>query len=194
MDQDTARHIGAIHDELDALWHNLELRSTVQEQRERAERHAEEARQIRGQLESYKQELGEHIRNLHEQTSKYVNVVMALGYTGYFATWSFTKDGLSPNHHSLVGLLGFVSVAIFCLWEMFGVFVRFRTLADLQALFRNSISVSDFAALKDDLTLRENRTMAILRPVHAVVFMVSFGCVAFGGLVMMHSLYMKLAG
>ncbi|MDW9588646.1 hypothetical protein GOA80_21750 [Sinorhizobium meliloti] len=194
MDQDTARHIKAIHDELDVLWRHLELRSTADEHRERAERHAEEARQIGQQLEGYKKQLGEHIRNLTEQTSKYVNVVMAIGYTGYFATWSFTKEGLGPDHHMLVGLLGFVSVAIFCLWEMFGVFVRFKALSNLQTLFRNSVSVQDFEALKDDLTSREDRTIAIIRPLHAIVFTVSFGCVAFGGLVMMHSLYTKLAG
>ncbi len=192
MDQETAQQIRVIHNELDELWRLLQQRSTVDEHLERARRFEEEARQTGEQIDFYRKELSSNIREVHEQTSKYVNVVMAIGYTGYFATWSFATESLGPSHHAVIGLLGFVSVAIFCLWEMFGVFVRFKVLANLQTLFRDGVSVAEFEALRQELLVREDRTKALLRPLHLLVFTVSFGCIAFGGLVMMHSLYMKL--
>ncbi|WP_457578982.1 hypothetical protein [Ensifer adhaerens] len=193
MDQQTPQQIKAIHDELDALWRLLEQRSSVDEHLERARHFEEKARQTGEQIDFYRKELSNHIREAHEQTSKYVNVVMAIGYTGYFATWSFTKDSIVPSHHALIGLLGFVSVAIFCLWEMFGVFVRFNALTNMQTLFRDGISVGDFEALRQKLLIQEDRTRALIRPIHLFVVTVSFGSIAFGGLVLMHSLYMKLA-
>lgn len=52
---------------------------------------------------------------------RYFGSIMAVGYAGYFATWFLFKDEIrsTPAIVSLVALLGFSSLTMFMLWEVF---------------------------------------------------------------------------
>ncbi|MGH0357523.1 hypothetical protein GHJ84_08805 [Sinorhizobium meliloti] len=192
MEPETAKYLIALDDEIRALWRTLKHHSDAAEFSTAAQRHRESAEKIQAELDSYQAGMAGMIKNLHEEAARYINVVSVIGYTGYFATWAFTKDVLDKDSHALIGLLGMISVALFCLWEMFGVFIRLHAVTELSNVFRNGLSISDFEKFKQDLIVREAKRMAILGPAHKLVFLISSGCVFSGGLMMMHLLYASL--
>jgi len=65
------------------------------------------------------------------QAQAYTNVVLAAGYAGFFAIWSFLKPELSKVQIFWSALLVSVSLATFILWEVYQVSYRSRSLLSL---------------------------------------------------------------
>ncbi len=192
MDSDTAKYLMALDSQIQGLWKSLKHHSNAAEHRERAREYQQKADRIEQQMLSYKTELSASIKTLHEESARYTNVVMVIGYAGYFATWGFTKDILGKDFTAFVGLMGMLSVAVFCLWEMFVILTRLQAVSELGQIFRNMISVEDFEPLRDEQMRREANRAMIIAPVHKLVFTFSLTAMAAGGLVMMHALYSSL--
>ena len=133
------------------------------------------------------------LKATHDESTKYFNVVSVVGYASYFATWSFTKDILNAETASFVGFMGMISVSLFVLWEMWMIMaVRMKTISELNHVLRNTISREDFEVLKADLERNEARRIAIITPMHRLVFSASLLTATAGGATMMHALFLSL--
>ncbi|KSV88283.1 hypothetical protein [Sinorhizobium sp. GL28] len=192
MDEQTARCLLELDDQIQGLWRALEHHSNAEEFRAAARRHQERAEEIQASTESYARDFEKMIRNLHEESIKYINTVSVIGYTAYFATWAFTKGSMTNQQHALIGLLGMLSVAAFVLWEMLQGFVRLQAISDLSRIYREGISVENFERVRDEQLRREAKRMTIFNPAHKLVFLFSAGCAFYGGAMLMHLLYSSL--
>lgn len=56
---------------------------------------------------------------LYEKASSYTNLVISVGYAGFYTTWAFLKDSLPREEMVLAALSMAVSIAFFILWEVF---------------------------------------------------------------------------
>lgn len=185
LDKETAAYMLQLSEDLDRLWRYIGYDEKAKEARARA-------RDIEGKVADYKKEAEDFLRRQSEETSKYFNTVMAVGYAGYFATWTLTRADLDKWHSSFIGLMGMTSLAIFILWELFTMFIRMKTLQELGAFFQNVISVDDFEPFKREQASREAKRLMLVRPLWTLVFCVSTGAATIGAADMMVQLYKNL--
>ena len=71
------------------------------------------------------------------QAQAYTNVVLAAGYAGFFGIWSFVKDDLSPGTMFISAFLITISLGLFVLWEVIGMYARNQILTRLAAVVAN---------------------------------------------------------
>jgi hypothetical protein len=192
MDADTAKYLFELDDQIERLWRTLESHSTAEEYRRSAQEYLEKANHIEKQVQDYRNELAVHVKNLSEESARYVNIVSVIGYAGYFATWGFTKDILGKETTAFVGLAGMLSVGIFVLWEMFNIMLRLKAVGAIGHIFQSGTSVEHFEEMSQKLKRDEAKAIAIFTPVHRIVFTVSSLAAIAGGLAMMHKLYTTL--
>ena len=87
-------------------------------------------------LQEFIQKQKEVIIISYEQAKNYSNIIMMGGYAGLFAIWGFTKSNLEKWQSISVGLLTLLSVLIFILFELYGLWFRstqtFNLLSQLQ--------------------------------------------------------------
>ena|SRR6185437_340248 len=69
--------------------------------------------------EKYKNFIVEWQGNLFNKAVAYTNLIVAGGYAGAFALWSYTKTSLSPQATATVGLLLVISLVFFVSFEVF---------------------------------------------------------------------------
>ncbi|KQS73021.1 hypothetical protein ASG39_04700 [Rhizobium sp. Leaf371] len=188
IDPEVERYIRDLYEGLNNVWASIEHHSSAAEHRERQHRFEEEAKRIRQQTDEYRNEIARHLQKLSEETSKYVNVVSVIAYAGYFTTWSFTKELLGKHDTALVGLMGIVSVSLFVLWEMYQTFLRISVQSELGRFMQGGVSVEHFEELGKELRLNEARRIAILAPLHKLVFLSSFVGAIAGASVMIYRL------
>ncbi len=185
MDKDTAKYMLQLTEEIDRLWRYLGYD-------EEAEKHRNEARDIEGRVAGYKREASDFFGTQYEHSARYFNTIMAVGYAGYFATWTLTRADIDKWHASFVGLMGMVSLCLFICWELFAMYIRFKGLSELQALFQNMISVDDFQPLRDQQIASETKRLMIVRPIWVIVFFLSVSSAATGAIDLMFQLYRNL--
>lgn len=191
--QQQAPNAQQIREELDRLWIVLGHMDRANQHRLAAAEFHEKAEETERQANLIRTELHATIKQMHEESTKYVNAIAVIGYAGYFAAWSFTKDLLPKEVTLFVGLMGMISIALFVIWEMWTVFaVRLKTISEVGKIMREMVSYEDFEVLKNDLQKNEAKRIAILAPAHRVVFAISSGTAFAGGLALMHALYMGL--
>lgn len=65
------------------------------------------------------------------QAQAYTNVILVVGYAGFFAIWSFVKADMTRAQVFWSGLLIALSLTAFILWEIYGAFYRSRSLLSL---------------------------------------------------------------
>lgn len=170
---------------IDGLWKYLG-------EGEEVKRLREDARDIEGKVSHYKKEAEDLFRKQHEESARYFNTAMAVGYAGYFATWTLTRNYIDKWHSSFIGLMGIFSLAIFICWELFMMHIRMRNLANLNTFFRDMISVHDFEPMRQKQLNKETQMMLFVRPIWALVFSLSAGAAAVGGFDLMIQLYKNL--
>jgi hypothetical protein len=66
----------------------------------------------------------ELIASSYEQAKNYSNIIMMGGYAGLFTIWNFTKSDLEKWQNITVGLLALISVFLFVLFELYGLWLR----------------------------------------------------------------------
>lgn len=192
MDNETAKQFDATYKEMDALWEQLRLHSSADEHMRRAEEFRAKAEEIGEKTNFLRKELQSYLKQMHEETSRYVNVVAVIGYAGYFATWSFTKDILGKGPTTFVALMGMISVGLFVLWEMWVILaVRLRAINDLSYALRH-VSVYEFEEIQAKLLKEDTDRIKILTPVQRLVFATSFLTVIAGTVTMMKELFESL--
>lgn len=185
IDKEAARHMLALSEEIDRLWRYIGYDEKAKEARRRA-------RDIEGKVADYKKEAEDHFRKQYEESSRYFNTVMAVGYAGYFATWTLMRSEIDPWHSSFIGLMGMISLAVFICWELFTMFMRMKSLGEINKLFRDMISVDDFEPLRQQQLSKDARMMMIARPAWALAFFTSAATAAVGALDLMIQLYKNL--
>jgi hypothetical protein len=185
IDKETAQHMLALSEEIDRLWRYIGHDEKAKEARQRA-------RDIEGRVAGYRKDFEEFFRKQYEESSKYFNTVMAIGYAGYFATWTLTRSEIDKWHSSFIGLMGIISLAIFICWELFAMFMRMKGLEELGVFYRNMISVDDFEPLRQQQMSKEARRMMIARPVWVLVFFTSAGAALIGAADLATQLYRNL--
>lgn len=185
MDKETAQYMLALSDDIDRLWRYIGYDREAKEARQRA-------RDIEGKVADYKKEAEDFFRTQHQESSRYFNTVMAIGYTGYFATWTLMRSDIDEWHSSFIGLMGMVSLSVFICWELFTMFMRMKALESLSTLYCDMISVDDFEPLRQKKLSQEARMMMLARPAWVLVFFTSAGAAAIGAADLMIQLYRNL--
>ena len=109
-DRDTSRYIKAVEDQFRRIQtaHN-QLAKSVQEHW-----HREEGRR---RMEHF-QNQRDVIREAHERGQAYTNVILTVGYAGFFGLWAITKDYQWPRLQALALLFIAVSLTCFVGWEI----------------------------------------------------------------------------
>ena len=78
----------------------------------------------------------EVILSSYEQAKNYSNIIIMSGYVGLFTIWNFTRDDLESWQSIMVGLLMLISILIFVIFELYGIWFRstqtFNLLSELQ--------------------------------------------------------------
>lgn len=185
MDKETAAYILQLTEEIDGLWRYLGYGKEAQDLRAHA-------RDIEGKVANYKKEAEDLFRRQYKEASKYFNTVMAVGYAGYFATWTLMRDDIDKWHGSFIGLMGLASLATFVSWELFAMFMRMKALSEINSFFRDMISVDDFEPLRQKQLSLEAKRMMWARPIWMLVFVISSGSAAIGAIDLMIQLIRNL--
>lgn len=67
------------------------------------------------QLQDYKAAMHENFR----QAQSYSNVVIGIGYAGFFALWSMVRPDITVQAHAAAALLVGFSLVVFVAWEVY---------------------------------------------------------------------------
>ncbi|TXR50087.1 hypothetical protein [Phyllobacterium endophyticum] len=178
LDKETAQYMLELSEEIDRLWRYIGYDKEAKEARARA-------RDIEDKVAGYKKEAEDLFRRQYEEASKYFNTVMAIGYAGYFATWTLMRSDIDKWHGSLIGLMGMLSLATFICWELFAMRMRMNGLAEINTFFRNMISVDDFEPLRQEQLSKEAQRMMWARPTWALAFFFSVSTATIGAIDLM---------
>ena len=68
----------------------------------------------------------------YNSAAAYTNVILGAGYVGYFATWAFLRDRLTPLTELWSALLVLASLLSFILFEVYKSFYLSQSLLSLQ--------------------------------------------------------------
>jgi hypothetical protein len=85
----------------------------------------------------------ELIAHAFGQAQAYTNVVLGMGYAGFFAIWTFLKPELSKAQVFWSALLVSVSLASFILWEVYNAYYRSRSLLSLANTVQNPATFTE---------------------------------------------------
>ncbi len=58
------------------------------------------------------------VTGLFDKTSAYNNIVLTLGYAGFFAIWNNTRDSLSFTQNAWIGAFLGISLVVFIVWTL----------------------------------------------------------------------------
>lgn len=111
MDPDTRKQINALWTQFDHLWAALGYTQEYIEHRRTAD-------EIGKQVEDFRNELSRQTLDSIEASNRYNNVIALVGYAGYFAIWSFTKEHISKQDSGLIAISGLVSISSFVIWSI----------------------------------------------------------------------------
>lgn len=124
----------------------------------------------------------ELLASTFSQARAYTNLILAAGYAGFFATWTFTRELLSPAEVLWSALLVTMSIAGFITWEVFSMIHRSRAmLAVAQAVADRDLYAERIVQVR-----REQQEKAIIFGriwVPSLIFIV--GTAAVGALILM---------
>jgi hypothetical protein len=117
-------------------------------------------------------ELVDFQSSMYEKASTYTKVIIGLGYGGFFAVWSGTKQHLSPK--ALVGsaLFETVSLVLFIVFEIWQAMV----MSYLSIEFANTVKNRPTADVSEALQTHKRKTMKLMQPLFSawkIVFPVS---------------------
>jgi hypothetical protein len=76
------------------------------------------------------------------QAMAYTNVILGAGYAGFFATWAFTRDKLSPRETLWSAFLLTVSLLSFVLFEVYRSFYTSRQLLGLSRAVNDPANIA----------------------------------------------------
>lgn len=127
---------------------------------------------------------------LFDKAAAYMNIIVGLGYGGFFATWSATKAYLTRKELLTSGLLVLFSLFVFVCWQVFFMVFNARNVVRLDVLVK--ASVAEFPKVRANEELREAKMRYRLRYAW-IVALVLTALPAFGGaLVLMYAFVCRL--
>lgn len=98
---------------------------------------------------------------LYDKASAYTNLLVALGYGGFFAIWSTTKTYLTKKEMLISGLAVLFSLFWFIAWQVFVMISSAKDLLGYEDLV--NASVDEFQKVKAAEDLREAKRKYRLR-------------------------------
>lgn len=134
--------------------------------------------------------------SLFDKAKTYSNVVLAVGYAGYFGVWSYTKPFLSRRQSIWTAILLLASLTTYVLFEVLVMFVTSRSMRyKANELFKIDPATTDpwdlpgrFAAFETE----GNRALLRFAPMWSTVYVVAVGTGLGGVLVMLSGLFWQL--
>lgn len=105
------------------------LEKIVKELSERALREDHEKRRL---------EVLKILSHLYDKAATYVNIIMAIGYAGFFAVWSNMKVYMSAFDMRISALCMVASVVLFVMWEVIKMIITSSSLHKLQDVINAS--------------------------------------------------------
>lgn len=139
-------------------------------------------------VEAFRQEIARQLTQVTEAAARYNNVMMLAGYASYFATWSFVRADLSSKEAALVGLLGLTSVAFYVIWEIGGMFRRFRSAQHLASLVARELQPDEFLRRYEQVKLKDAVSSARWHWIWVGLFPCCVLTIASGGAVLVWTL------
>ena len=116
------------------------------------------------ELQEFIQKQKEVIMTSSEQAKSYSNIIMMGGYAGLFAIWGFTKSNLEKWQSMSVGLLALLSVLIFVLFELYGLWFRSTQTFNLLRQLKKAERLDKFPADYGKQELKRSEMLAKLWP------------------------------
>ena len=115
-DRDTSRYLRAVEDRFRRIEnaHN-QLVKSLQDDALRVEG--------RQRMEHY-QKQRDVVRDAHERGQAYTNVILTVGYAGFFGLWAITKDYQWPRLQALALVFIAISMCCFVGWEILQAAIR----------------------------------------------------------------------
>jgi len=114
---------------------------------------------------------------MYDKASTYTKVMIGLGYGGFFAAWSGTKQYLLPRPRVASALFVTVSLVLYIIFEILQVMI----VSHLSIQLANAVSLPD-ADILQALRKYRTRSQALTRPLLSA-WKIVFPLSAFAGLV-----------
>ena len=133
--------------------------------------------------------------SLYDKAASYNNVVITLGYAGFFSVWNLVSEELSRNENALVALLLGSSLLVFVCWTLLNslfVTLNFKRYA--------SILNQDFQTFDEELEAhrlvedKTKRSVLRLQRFWPAVFLISALTGLLAGLLVMTELFLQISG
>ena len=105
----------------------INLEKMLRDQAERA---------LKDDVEKRKTEILRIYSALYDKAATYVNIIMAIGYAGFFAVWSNMKVYMSAFDMRLSALCMLTSVVIFVMWEVAKMYITSANLHQVQDILK----------------------------------------------------------
>jgi hypothetical protein len=89
----------------------------------------------------------ELLASAYSSAAAYTNIILGAGYAGFFATWAFMRERLTPATELWAALLVLVSLLSFILFEVYKSFYISRSLLSLERAVGNTDNFSALLAM-----------------------------------------------
>lgn len=179
-------------EEMDALWSQFDHMWKYLGHKDEAIKASREADRLAESVNRFKTEIREQLSEALKRAEQYNTVMAVVGYTGYFATWSFSKDAFSQTDNRLIGILGLTSIIAFVTWEVLNMLFRFSTNKRLINLISRERLPDEFfdelKAVKD----YDARLKVRFYYIWAMIFGLAATTAAGGALIMIRALWVSL--
>jgi hypothetical protein len=180
LDDMTRSQIDALQSQIDRLWQYLGYSEQEIEARRAADEMAEKVQQFRSAIK-------EQIETQHDTAAKYMTVIATVGYAGYFALWTLSKDVLTHWQTSLSGFLGLISLSTFIVWEIFAMITRSKATFRYVDLVQHQYLPDEFFVRFRELEEEERNAKLRIIPIWAVALVVSASSALAGAGVLLYA-------
>jgi hypothetical protein len=134
--------------------------------------------------------------SLFDKARAYTNVILAIGYVGYFGVWSASRPFLSKRQTIWTLVLLLVSLTTFVLYEVLTMFVASRAMRkrslELFSVPVNDLDVPEILGRFASIDAAANRSMLKLAPLWPFVYVVAVGSGLLGIGTMLSGLFWHL--
>ncbi len=137
------------------------------------------------QLQDYKAAMHENFR----QAQSYSNVVIGIGYAGFFALWSMVRPDISVQAHAAAALLVGFSLVVFVAWEVYQMTTMALTSKRIEARMQ-----SDEGFMAAEVDAIGNRLHARLAKCWPVVLTFTVFPAGIGASLLLYGIANKLVG
>lgn len=175
MDQETRARLDALRGDIENLWTYLGYDKEARDSLRLADKLAEEA-------EQYKELIRDRASDAINNSEKYNKSISSVGFVGYFAIWTLTKDNLTTIQSSIVALSGMASLVLFICWELYSMYIRSNSILEYVGLLNKNYLIDEFFIRFKELENKEKTLILNLQKIrHPILFATVAPAVIGGG-------------